>query len=96
MLRQIAFIAQRALTQNERFLIQPLFMLAGVFFVYLGIQAIKTKRVGARSIERLLYGRREYTGKAATFIGVGYCLGGLFICLGGLAMMILGRTLLPE
>lgn len=96
MMQLTAFVAQLAMGQAERFLVLPIFMLAGLFFVRIGLQAIKTKQVGARAIEQLLYGKQEYTGKAATFIGVGYCLGGVFIFLGGLAMMILGRPLLPE
>ena len=47
-------------------------------------------------LERLLYGKREYTGRAATFIGVFYVLGGLLFIFVCLAMVILGRTLLPE
>ena len=94
-MQTLIVIAQRALSDIERFVYNPLFMLLGVLLVHLGVQTIRTKQVGARTVERLLYGKREYTGRTATFIGVSYLLGGLFLVFACLTMMILGRTLLP-
>jgi len=88
-------LAQRALTGTERFLISPLFILLALVVIAAGVNAIRTRRLKARAIERLLYGKREWTGPIAVVTGVCICICGAAIIVGVVVMMVLGRTLLP-
>lgn len=92
----LALVPQEALSSTERFVFLPLFSLVSLYFVFLGVAAIRERRVGARLIDRILHGRREYTGRTAVLIGVGYCVGGGLLILLCVVMLVLGRTLLPK
>lgn len=86
----------RPLTKLERFGFMPLVVLAGLCLSWVGLRALRTKRIDSSVKETLLHGHTEYSGTKAVWIGISYVLGGLLLVGGAVTMMILGRTLLPE
>lgn len=74
----------------------PLFMIFGLAIIAIGVNAIRSRRIGARAIESRLYGKKEWTGRMAVWKGFALCFGGVLMIITAIVLMIIGKTLLPE
>ena len=95
MLNSIILLAQRPMSDGERFGIMPFFMLVGIVMIFFGVNGVRNRKISG-TIKDRLRGVTEVTGGMAVFKGIVLMIGGVAIIGIATTMMVLGRTLLPE